>query len=140
MSEATRTITAPTPVRATTSLLLGLAVAIMAMPIATGIKLIGLLLSVAIALLVTFNHPYRREVRKAVEVRNEKYTTSFTQVLPLFPLWLALMVLPIMASSWVLAGIVFVIAAGYTWLVHPQLDGTAHIRPITQETGRPRKK
>lgn len=50
------------------------------------------------------------------------------------------MVLPIMASSWVLAGIVFVIAAGYTWLVHPQLDGTAHIRPITQETGRPRKK
>lgn len=82
MTAASRTITAPTPVRATTSLLLGLAVAIMAMPIATGIKLIGLLLSVAIALLVTFNHPYRREVRKAVEARNEKYTTSFTQILP----------------------------------------------------------
>lgn len=135
MTTRTPIVAAPTSVRAATSVLMGLAVAAMAMPIPNGFKVVGLLICAAAALLVTFSHPYRRRVREAVEQRNEKYTTSWAQFLPLFPLWLALMVLPIVAGSWVIAAIVFVVAAGYTWLIHPQIDGTAHIRPISEKTG-----
>ncbi|WP_312097149.1 hypothetical protein [Corynebacterium dentalis] len=136
MTNRTLIVAAPTPVRAATSILLGLAVAVMAMPIPNGFKVIGLVVCVAAGLMVTFSHPYRRRVRAAVEERNEKYTTTISQVLPLFPLWLALMVLPIITGSWVLAAIVWVIAAAYAWFVHPQLDGTAHIRPLADDNRR----
>lgn len=127
MSRPVPIVTAPKPVRAIAALFLGLAVGIMGMPIGNGFKVIGLVLSVAIALLVTFNHPYRKDVRDAVESAGGQYKTSLSQVMPLFPLWLALMVIPMAPSSWPLAICAWLIAAAYAWAVHPQLDGTAHL-------------
>lgn len=127
MSRPTPVVTAPLSVRAITALFLGLAVGIMGAPVANGFKVIILIASVTIALLTTFNHPYRRDVRKAVEDTGAKYSTNWAQVLPLFPLWLALMSLPMFPSDWTLAAFAFVIATMYSWALHPQIDGTAHL-------------
>lgn len=127
MSRPTPVVTAPTYVRAIAAVFLGLAVGIMGAPVANGFKVIILVVSVAIALLVTFNHPYRRDVRKAVEATGAKYSTSWSQILPLFPLWIALMSLPMFPNDWPLAAFAFVLATMYSWALHPQLDGTAHL-------------
>ena len=126
--------TAPTGVRVSCAVLLGIAVAAMAMPLGVGIKIIILIAAAGAGLLFTFNHPYRKEVRAAVEARGERYRTSVAQVMPLFPLWLALMVLPVIhftsvAAQWGLCAAVLVVAASYAYIVFPQLDGTAHIKP-----------
>lgn len=121
----------PLAVRVVGSVLLGLAVATMAMPLSNGIKVILLILAVGGAMMFTFSHPYRRDVRAEVEKRGERYRTSVNQIMPLFPLWLALMILPAFAlNSWVIALIVAVIAGGYAWMVYPHIDGTKHIRPM----------
>lgn len=133
MSKPTPPVAAPTYVRAITAALLGLGVAAMAAPLANGFKVVILIVAVAGALLMTFNHPYRRQVREAVEARGERYSTSWNQVLPLFPLWLALMSLPIIKGNWIFALVVWGIAAAYSWVVHPHLDGTRHIRPMDRD-------
>ncbi|WP_462398361.1 hypothetical protein [Corynebacterium falsenii] len=126
----------PTTVRAVGSLFFGLAVGIMIAPLAPGFQAIVLIASVGIALLMTFSHPYRKQVRAEVEKRGERYRTSAAQVMPLFPLWLALMVLPLMSTrSWVLMVIIWVVASAYAWFVYPQIDGTAHIKPQRTSTG-----
>ena len=118
------------------SLFFGLAVGIMIAPLAPGFQAIVLIASVGIALLMTFSHPYRKQVRAEVEKRGERYRTSAAQVMPLFPLWLALMVLPLMSTrSWVLMVIIWVVASAYAWFVYPQIDGTAHIKPQRTSTG-----
>ncbi|WP_295645455.1 hypothetical protein [uncultured Corynebacterium sp.] len=121
----------PLSVRLAGSVLLGLAVATMAMPLSNGIKVIILILAVGGAMMFTFSHPYRRDVRAEVEKRGERYRTSVNQIMPLFPLWLGLMILPAFAlNSWVIALVVAVIAGGYAWMVYPHIDGTKHIRPL----------
>lgn len=123
-------ITAPLSARATTSVFLGIAVGIMGAPLANGVKMIVLILAVAIGLLATFSHPYRRLVRSAVESTGARYSTSAAQVMPLFPLWIALMSLPMVAGSWPLALGALIIAATYTWFIHPHIDGTAHLKKM----------
>src|SRR5699024_11926175 len=64
--------------------------------------------------LVTFSHPYRKKVRAAVESTGRKYKTSVAQIMPLFPLWLALMILPaFQIHSWVATLIVLALAGAY---------------------------
>lgn len=124
-------IAPPTPVRAAASVLFGLAVGIMVAPLAPGFQVIVLILNVGAALLLTFSHPYRRQMRAEVEKRGERYRTSAAQVAPLFPLWIALMALPLLNTrSWVLMAIMWIIASAYTWFIYPHIDGTAHIKPI----------
>ncbi|WP_293790710.1 hypothetical protein [uncultured Corynebacterium sp.] len=124
-------IAPPTVVRAIGAALFGLAVGIMAAPLAPGFQVIVLVATVGAALLLTFSHPYRRQVREEVEKRGERYRTSASQVAPLFPLWIALMAIPLLNTrSWALMAIAWVIAGAYTWFVYPQIDGTAHIKPI----------
>ncbi|KAB3522910.1 hypothetical protein GC425_03905 [Corynebacterium sp. zg254] len=127
------TPTTPQPVRVGSAALLGLAVAATAAPVGVGFKMIALTLTAAAALLLIFNHPYRRDVRAAVEARGATYRTSANQVMPLLPLWLALMALPTVhfnstTAAWVTAGVVYLLAAGYSYLVIPHIDGTAHLR------------
>lgn len=130
MSSSTPVIQPPVRVRAISSVLFGLAVGIMAGPIAPGIQVVVLVLCVGAALLLTFIHPYRRKVREEVEKRGERYRTSVAQVMPLFPLWIGLMTLPMLSTrSWLLVVIFWAIAGAYTWFVYHHIDGTAHIKP-----------
>lgn len=125
--------TAPPAVRITCAILLGIAVAVAGAPLGPGIKVIVLVLAAGGGLLFTFNHPYRRDVRKEVESRGTRYRTSAVQVMPLFPLWIALMTLPIInvgsiPAQWGLAVVALVSAAGYSYYFFPHIDGTAHLK------------
>ena len=126
-------IAPPGAVRAAASALFGLAVGIMAAPLTPGFQVIVLVVTVGAALLLTFSHPYRRQVRAEVEKRGERYRTSAAQVAPLFPLWIALMAIPLLNTrSWTLVIIAWIIAGAYTWFIYPHIDGTAHIKPIDE--------
>lgn len=121
-------VTTPEIVRAGASVLLGLGVAAMAMPLPILRQVILLVVAVGAAFIFTFSHPYRKWVRRSVELRGGRYKTSFTQILPLFPLWLLLMILPAFQfNSWLVALIVLAISAGYAWFVFPGLDGTRNL-------------
>ncbi|PZP01042.1 MAG: hypothetical protein DI609_05155 [Corynebacterium urealyticum] len=114
--------------RAAASLLLGLGVAAMVMPLATTWQVMVLVIAIGAGFLVTFSHPYRKKVRAAVESTGRKYKTSVTQIMPLFPLWLALMILPaFQIHSWVAALIVLALAGAYAWVSFPSIDGTRYL-------------
>ena len=127
-SEATILVRAPEGVRAAASLLLGLGVAAMVMPLATTWQVMVLIIAIGAGFLVTFSHPYRKKVRAAVESTGRKYKTSVAQIMPLFPLWLALMILPaFQIHSWIAALIVLALAGAYAWISFPSIDGTRYI-------------
>lgn len=127
-SEATILVRAPEGVRAAASLLLGLGVAAMVMPLATTWQVMVLVIAIGAGFLVTFSHPYRKKVRAAVESTGRKYKTSVAQIMPLFPLWLALMILPaFQIHSWIAALIVLALAGAYAWASFPSIDGTRHL-------------
>ena len=127
-SEATILVRAPEGVRAAASLLLGLGVAAMVMPLATTWQVMVLVIAIGAGFLVTFSHPYRKKVRAAVESTGRKYKTSVAQIMPLFPLWLALMILPaFQIHSWVAALIVLALAGAYAWVSFPSIDGTRYL-------------
>ncbi|WP_262369289.1 hypothetical protein [Corynebacterium urealyticum] len=127
-SEATILVRAPEGVRAAASLLLGLGVAAMVMPLATTWQVMVLAIAIGAGFLVTFSHPYRKKVRAAVESTGRKYKTSVAQIMPLFPLWLALMILPaFQIHSWIAALIVLALAGAYAWISFPSIDGTRYL-------------
>ncbi|WP_300610440.1 hypothetical protein [Corynebacterium sp.] len=127
-SEATILVRAPEGVRAAASLLLGLGVAAMVMPLATTWQVMVLIIAIGVGFLVTFSHPYRKKVRAAVESTGRKYKTSVAQIMPLFPLWLALMILPaFQIHSWIAALIVLALAGAYAWISFPSIDGTRYL-------------
>ena len=127
-SEATILVRAPEGVRAAASLLLGLGVAAMVMPLATTWQVMVLIIAIGAGFLVTFSHPYRKKVRAAVESTGRKYKTSVAQIMPLFPLWLALMILPaFQIRSWIAALIVLALAGAYAWISFPSIDGTRYL-------------
>lgn len=117
----------PTPptVRFISSALIAVAVAVLTTSLAREIQVITLLISAGAAFLVLFSHPYRKEIRTFLEKRNLHYTPKFSQVVPLFFVWLALMLAPLLApaSFWVTA-IAFFITFGWIWLTFPHVDGT----------------
>ena len=126
--EATILVRAPEGVRAVASLLLGLGVAAMVMPLATTWQVMVLVIAIGAGFLVTFSHPYRKKVRAAVESTGRKYKTSVAQIMPLFPLWLALMILPaFQIHSWVATLIVLALAGAYAWVSFPSIDGTRYL-------------
>ena len=127
-SEATILVRAPEGVRAAASLLLGLGVAAMVMPLATTWQVMVLIIATGAGFLVTSSHPYRKKVRAAVESTGRKYKTSVAQIMPLFPLWLALMILPaFQIHSWIAALIVLALAGAYAWISFPSIDGTRYL-------------
>lgn len=84
-----------------------------------------------------FSHPYRRDVRAAVEANGQRYTTRVKQIVPLFPVWLALMLLPpFQIDNWAIAVLVWIVAGAYIWQVTPRLDGTRELEEIAAAKAR----
>ncbi|MEL6051167.1 hypothetical protein [Corynebacterium rouxii] len=127
ISATTLSTPIPTPptVRFVSSALIAAAVAVLTTSLAREIQVIALLISTGAAFLVLFSHPYRKEIRTFLEKRNMHYTPKFAQVVPLFFVWLALMLAPLLAPApfWITA-ITFLITFGWMWLIFPHVDGT----------------
>lgn len=127
ISATTLSTPIPTPptVRFISSALIAAAVAVLTTSLAREIQVIALLISTGAAFLVLFSHPYRKEIRTFLEKRNMHYTPKFAQVVPLFFVWLALMLAPLLAPAlfWITA-ITFLITFGWMWLIFPHVDGT----------------
>ncbi|WP_420099741.1 hypothetical protein [Corynebacterium sp.] len=121
----------PRPLRAGVAALIGAGVGALATPTSTGVRVVLMLVLLAAGLLWLFSHPYRRDVRAAVEARGDRYTTRIKQVVPLFPVWLALMLIPAFQfDNWAIAVIVWAVAGVYTWQIVPRLDGTRELEDL----------
>ncbi|AGP31491.1 hypothetical protein A606_09250 [Corynebacterium terpenotabidum Y-11] len=115
----------PAPLRIGAAALFGLGVGFLATPLDRTLQAVALVLFLGVGLLWIFSHPYRRDVRAAVESRGHRYSTKVSQLVPLLPLWFALMLVPGLALDNWFAGLgIAVVAAGYSWLIIPYIDGT----------------
>ena len=133
-SEYITTVSTPNLVRTIASLLLGGAVGVMGFAIAPLLKVILLIVLAGAGLLFITIHPYRRDVSAAYMNRYGEYRTTVRRLIPLFPDWLALMILPVIPMQGTFLGIIaFVVASVYNYLVFPWIDGTAY----TQEPDTP---
>ena len=94
-SEYLTTVSTPNLVRTIASLLLGGAVGVMGFAIAPLLKVILLIVLAGAGLLFITIHPYRRNVSAAYMNRYGEYRTTVRRLIPLFPDWLALMILPV---------------------------------------------
>lgn len=121
----------PRPLRAGAAVLIGAGVGALATPLSTGFRVVLMLVFLAAGLLWLFSHPYRRDVRAAVEARGDRYTTRIKQVVPLFPIWLALMLVPAFEfGNWAIAVIAWAVAGVYAWQVVPRIDGTRELEDL----------
>lgn len=117
----------PTPpaVRLGTSLLLGLGVAVLSTGLPRGIQVAVMVISIAAGLLLIFGHPYRREIKEFLEQRNLTNRPQLSRVMPLFFVWLALMMVPMFAPLPIWGTILVWLAVfGWMYLVFPHVDGT----------------
>ncbi|MDN6386094.1 MAG: hypothetical protein L0J86_00180, partial [Corynebacterium sp.] len=121
--------------RAGVAALIGAGVGALATPLPTGVRVVLMLVFLAAGLLCLFSHPYSHHVRAAVEARGDRYTTRIKQVVPLFPIWLALMLVPgFQFNNWAIAVIAWAIAGVYTWQVVPRIDGTRELEDLANAT------
>lgn len=117
----------PTPplVRTGTSLLIGLGVAVLSTGLARGVQVGIMVVAIAAGLLLMFSHPYRREIKAFLERENAVVRPRLGQVLPLFFVWLALMIVPVFAPLPLWAtGLVLLAVFGWMFWVFPHIDGT----------------
>lgn len=117
----------PTPpvVRLGTSLLLGVGVAVLSTELARGVQVAVMVVAIGAGLLLMFSHPYRREMKEFLERRNLAYRPRIAQVIPLFIVWLALMIVPVFAPL-PLWGTLLVGLGIFGWMywVFPHVDGS----------------
>lgn len=117
----------PTPdiVRFGSSFLIAAGVAILTTGLPRGIQVAAMVICIAAGILLIFSHPYRKEIKAFLDERNLYYRPKFSQIVPMFLVWLALMLAPVLApaSIWVTA-LVFVGVFGWMLLVFPHVDGT----------------
>ncbi|MGP6173876.1 hypothetical protein [Corynebacterium sp. A21] len=117
----------PTPpaVRFGASALIGIGVAMLSTDLSRGSQIAAMVIAIGAAFLLTFSHPYRRELRAYLEKRNVTYRPKFGQVIPLFLVWLALMLVPAVAPLpiW---GTLLVGLGIFAWMlwVFPHVDGS----------------
>lgn len=127
----------PAAVRAGVAVLIGAGVGGLAAPLSTGMRIVLMMGFLAVGLLWLFSHPYRRDVRAAVEARGDRYTTRIKQVVPLFPVWLALMLVPAFEfNNWAIALVVWILAGAYVWAITPRLDGTRELADLAAAEAR----
>ncbi|KQB87470.1 hypothetical protein [Corynebacterium lowii] len=117
----------PTPglVRLSSSLLGAAAVALPSTDLGYGIQFLGVLLCSALAIAFPFLHPYRGRVRAYRAEKDAPWRPQLWQFLPLFFLWLALMLAPVIAPApWWGSALLFAASAGWLYLTFPHVDGT----------------
>lgn len=117
----------PTPplVRVGTSLLIGLGVAVLSTGLARGMQVGIMIVAIAAGLLLMFGHPYRREIKAFLERQNAVIRPRLGQVVPLFFVWLALMIVPVLAPLPLWAtGLVWLVVFAWMFWVFPHIDGT----------------
>lgn len=117
----------PTPplVRLLSSVLIGVGVAVLTTDLAREVQVVVMALSLGAGILLIFSHPYRKQIRDFLEERNLHYTPKFTQVLPLFLVWITLMIAPAFAPAPLWGTLAF--GAGvFLWMywIFPHVDGT----------------
>lgn len=118
-------IPTPTVVRLGTSFFFAVAVAVLTTALGRGVQVAVMVACVAAGTLLIFSHPYRREIRAFLEERNLYYRPKLGQIVPLFLVWLALMLAPLLAPASVgVTLVVFVAVFAWVWLVFPHVDGT----------------
>lgn len=112
-------------VRTGTSLLIGLGVAALSTSLDRGIQVGIMIIAIATGLLLMFGHPYRREIREFLKKKNAVIRLRPSQLLPLFLVWLALMIVPIFAPLplWGTA-LVWLATSGWMFWIFPHIDGT----------------
>lgn len=117
----------PTPplVRFGASALLGIGVAVLSMELDRMVQVAVMVAAIGAAFLLTFSHPYRREIRDYLEKKNVTYKPRLSQVLPLFLVWLALMIVPAFGvlPLWGTA-LVWLVIFGWMYWVFPHVDGS----------------
>jgi cytochrome bd-type quinol oxidase subunit 2 len=117
----------PTPdiVRFGSSFLIAAGAAVLTTGLPRGIQVIAMVICVAAGILLIFSHPYRREIKAFLDERNLYYRPKFGQIVPMFLVWLALMLAPVLAPAaiWVTV-LVFLGIFGWMLLVFPHVDGT----------------
>lgn len=117
----------PTPpaVRFGASALIGIGVAVLSTDLNRGSQIATMVIAIGAACLLTFSHPYRRKLRAYLEKRNADYRPKFGQILPLFLVWLALMLVPAFAPLpiW---GTLLIWLGTFAWMlwVFPHVDGS----------------
>lgn len=127
----------PRTVRNAAAVLIGAAVGVTATPMSPILQILGLVVFLGAGTMLIFSHPYRRSVAAAVEARGDAYGTRVKQIIPLFPLWLALMLLiGIHPGNWIIAVIVWAVAAAFTWQMVPRIDGTKELEEIAAAEAR----
>ncbi len=117
----------PTPpiVRLGTSLLLGAGVAVLSTDLSRGIQVGVMVAAIGAGLLLMFSHPYRAEMKEYLEQRNLTYRPRLAQVIPLFIVWLALMIVPMFAPLPVWGTLlVWLGVFGWMYWVFPHVDGS----------------
>ncbi|MCZ9309312.1 hypothetical protein ACUY3K_03655 [Corynebacterium uberis] len=125
MRAHTTPIPTPEPVRLGGSALIAAGVAALSLDLSHAIQLALMLIFIAAACLLIFSHPYRRDIRAFLDKRNLHYTPRLGQIIPLFLVWLTLMIIPAFAPLPLWGSIlVFVGIFGWMWLVFPHVDGT----------------
>ncbi|GGG75387.1 hypothetical protein GCM10007338_11180 [Corynebacterium pelargi] len=125
MRSHTTPIPTPPIVRVGSSALIGLGVALLTTGLDRGIQVFGMLICIAAGIMLIFSHPYRRKIKAFLENRNLHYTPKFTQILPLFLVWLALMLAPLVAPLPLIGSIACaVVVFGWMYLVFPHIDGS----------------
>ncbi|QNQ89690.1 hypothetical protein GP475_02795 [Corynebacterium poyangense] len=114
-------IPTPASVRIFASLLTGLAVAILSTSLSRGVQ-------VSIMVLC---HPYRRKIRTYLESHNVVYRPTLTSLFPLFLVWLALMLVPVLAPLPSYGTfLIWIGISAWMYLSIPHIDGSralAHI-------------
>lgn len=117
----------PTPpaVRLACSLLGGIAVAVLSTDLSRGAQVAIAAACILLGLLFPLVHPYRHRVREYRRDRGACFSPQVWQFLPLFFLWLALMLAPLLAPAPTWASALLLIgAAGWLYLTFPHIDGT----------------
>lgn len=121
----------PPAVRVTASLLFGIAVAVLSLDVGRYTQLVVLVGGIAAALLYTFSHPYRRDVRAYLEARGLEYKPRFRNFAPLMVVWIGIMItIGLPPMPWWGTAIVFVINTAWIYIMYPFIDGTRGLSSV----------
>ncbi|WPF66565.1 MULTISPECIES: hypothetical protein [unclassified Corynebacterium] len=117
----------PTPpvVRLSSSFLGGAAVAMLSTDLSRPHQVILAFLFLLIALVLPFVHPYRHRIREYRREHQVPFQPQVWQFLPLFFLWIAIMLAPLLAPAPLWTSVLLLLAAaGWLHLTFPHIDGT----------------